>query len=259
MEGCRPEELFGDPTRWANAVPRAAHLVNADAVAVGFRPDLFATAFKNDRQEPWRDGQMESLFETVRRLVETLHPTRDVIVALCGPATMTHHLFAAAPDRASLDLLKPGMVKTLEMLCASRPDMVVLDEFLEGAQLVATPDFRRFCNTLKNVTEYFNVALGLRVSGYKNAEEIVVGLGNLKIDHLLIGTPADGEIPGLTPELLALARDAGWKSLGFPVEGNVLLVDREPSELPCYYTSAEQSTDAERLRRYGAELTRQIQ
>lgn len=255
MEGCTLEEMLSDPTRWANAVPRAARLVSADAAAIGFIPGLCARAFETDGQEPWHDAQVESLIETVHRLVETVHPAMDVIVSLSGPATLARCLFNAAPDRVTLDALKPGLVKTLEKLCACRPDIVVMDEYLEQKALIATPDFRRFCNTLKNVAGYFNVALGLRISGYEHAEEVVEELGILKIDHLLLGAPADGGAPCLTPEFLRLARNAGWKSVGLPVFEGFQPAKHESAELPCYYTSAGQDADAERLRRIGALLT----
>lgn len=255
MEGGSPEEMLHDPTLWANAVPRAARLVSADAVAIGFMPGLCATAFDTDRLEPWNDTLLESLIETVHRLVETEHPVRDVIVAICGPATLARRVLGSAPDRIALDELKPGLVKTLEKLCACRPDMVVLDEYLEQETLVATPDFRRFCNTLKNVTGYFNVALGLRVSGYERAEEIVRELGILKIDHLLLGASADGNAPCLTREFLSMTRDSGWKSLGLPMGDGPLPEGVESPGLHCYYTSTGQDTDAERLRLIGAALT----
>lgn len=255
MEGCALEKMISDPTLWANAVPRAARLVSADAVAIGFMPGLCVTAFHSDRQEPWHDTVLASLIETAHRLVETEHPVRDVIVALSGPATLARHVLDSTPDRSALDELKPGLVKTLEKLCACRPDMVVLDEYPEQETLVATPDFRRFCNTLKNVTEYFNVALGLRVSGYERAGDVVGELGILKIDHLLLGASADGTVPCLTPEFLGAVRDSGWKSVGVPVVEGFQPAGHESPGVHCYYTSAGQDSDAERLRRIGAALT----
>lgn len=254
MGGCTLEEMISDPTLWANAVPRAARLVSANAVAIGFMPGLCATAFDADRQEPWHDTVLASLIETAHRLVETEHPVRDVIVAISGPATLARRVLNSPPDRIALDELKPGLVKTLEKLCACRPDMMVLDEYLEQEMLIATPDFRRFCNTLKNVTEYFNVALGLRVSGYERAEEVVRELGILKIDHLLLGASADGNVPCLTPEFLSMTRDSGWKSVGLAVVEGLQPAGDELPGLHCYYTSAGQDSDAERLSRIGAAL-----
>ncbi|MDD2736286.1 MAG: hypothetical protein PHF56_20330 [Desulfuromonadaceae bacterium] len=218
-------------------------------------PGLCAAAFDTDRLEPWNDTLLESLLETAHRLVEIEHPVRDVIVAISGPATLALRVLNSAPDRSALDELKPGLVKTLEKLCACRPDMVVLDEYLEQEMIVATPDFRRFCNTLKNVTGYFNVALGLRVSGYERAEDAVRDLGILKIDHLLLGASADGNTPSLTPEFLGMTRDSGWKSLGLPVVAGLQPEGLESPGLHCYYTSAGQDTYAERLRLIGAALT----
>lgn len=255
MEGCATEVLATDATRWANAAPRAARLVSADAVAIGFLPAWCAPAFAAQREEPWQEARVAALIETAHRLVETVHPERDVVVALTGPATLARQALAAAPERAALDLLKPGLVKTLEKLCACRPDMVVLDEDLAQAPFAATPDFRRFCNTLKNVTEYFGVALGLRVSGYESAAGIADALGALKIEHLLLGAPALGVPPRLTFELARAAQDAGWRSLGAPAAA---AADAAPDTagLPCYYITAEQDADAERLRQYGARLAR---
>lgn len=255
MEGCATAALGVDATRWANAAPRAARLVSADAVAIGFLPGWCVPAFVAQREEPWQDARVAALIETAHRLVETVHPERDVIVALTGPATLARQALAAAPERAAFDALKPGLVKTLEKICACRPDMVVLDEDLAQAPFAATPDFRRFCNTLKNVTEYFGVALGLRVSGYESAANVADLLGALKIEHLLFGASAMGAPPSLTPEFARAARDAGWRSLGVPVAAEA---DAAPDTagLPCYYITAEQDADAERLRQHGARLAR---
>ncbi len=253
MEGCAPETLAADATRWANAAPRAARLVSADGVAVGFLPAWCAPAFAAQREEPWADARVAALIETAHRLVETVHPERDVVVALTGPALLARHALAAVPDRAALDALRPGLVKTLEKLCACRPDMIVLDEDLAQAPFGATPDVRRFCNTLKNVTEYFGVALGLRVSGYDSAAAVVDELGELKIEHLLLGSPAAGAPPLLTAELACAAQNAGWRSLGAPVVAESHAAP-DTAGLPCYYITAKQDADAERLRQYGARL-----
>jgi hypothetical protein len=254
MEGCAPEALAEDATRWANAAPRAARLVSADAVAVGFLlPAWCAPAFSAQHEEPANHPRVAALIETAHRLVETVHPERDVVVALTGPATLARHALGAAPDRVALDALKPGLVKTLEKLCACRPDMIVLDEDLAQSPFGATPDVRRFCNTLKNVTEYFGVALGLRVGGYDSATAVVEELGALKIEHLLLGTPAAGAPPCLTPDLARAAQDAGWRSLGVPVS-DASAAAPDTAGLPCYYITAEQDADAERLRQHGARL-----
>ena len=259
MEGCAPEALATDATRWANAAPRAARLVSADAVAIGFLPGWCAPAFAAQREEPWADARVAALIETAYRLVETVHPERDVVVALTGPAMLARQALAAAPERAALDALKPGLVKTLERLCASRPDMVVLDEDLALAPFAATPDFRRFCNTLKNVTEYFGVALGLRISGHESAAAVADALGALKIEHLLLGAPAIGVPPCPTFELARAVREAGWRSLGLPVAPELATardVAPDTAGLPCYYVTAEQNADVEHLRQCGARLAR---
>ena len=254
MEGCASEALAEDATRWANAAPRAARLVSADAVAIGFQPAEYAAAFAAAAAEPWNHPRLAALIETAHRLVDTVHPERDVIVALTGPALLARQALAAAPERAALDALKPGLVKTLEKLCACRLDMVVLDEDVAQAPFTATPDLRRFYNTLKNVTEYFGVALGLRVSGYAQAEDVAEACGILKIGHLLLGAPAAGALPRPTLELLRSARAAGWQSLGVPVDATP--PEGVASELPWYYITAGQDTDVERLRQHGAALTR---
>ncbi len=251
VEGCTVSTLLADATRWANVMPRIAKLVDARIIAVGFHNEHCLAAFAAFPDEPWQHDSLAALLECTRRLAETARPERELAVALPGPARLVRSL-GLPLERASLDWIKPGLVKLLEMVGACRPDLVVIDEADVGEALLAGPDYRRLCSTLKNVTEYFGIPLGLRVAGYDDGAAAINGLRALRLDHLLLGPSATGN-PAVA-ELLAAADGSGWQSLGLPLEG-----EGGGSELPgsnpaAYWSSPGQETDLERARKTGQTL-----
>lgn len=248
MEGCSVAALLADPTRWANALPRAAKLVDAQVIAVGFIDGLGLDAFATHGAEPWRDPGMNALVECVRRLAETVRPARELAVALPGPAALCHHL-GLAVDRVSLDGIKPGLVKLLEVMSECRPDLVVLNETAATAGAYAGTDYRRICNTLKNVTAYFGVPLAIRVTDYADDLGAIQSLRNLRLDHLLLGRPqGNGQC---VAELIATAVASGWHSLGLPLPGNGEKPSLPQRGAACYWCSAVQEADLELARKTG--------
>lgn len=248
VDGCDVNALVADATRWANALPRVAKLVDAEVVAVGFIDDLCLQAFAAMPDEPWRHDSANALLECVARLAETVRPQRELAVSLPGPARICRSL-GKPVDRAALDGIKAGLVKLLEMMCERRPDIVLLNEEMDGDASLVTGDYRRMANTLKNVSEYFGIPLGLRISGYANGAAAIQNLRGLKLDHLMLGKPGIK-----ADEALAAAAGQGWGSLGIPLAG-------EPSVLPqqgtaCYWCSLEQETDLEQARKTGQALAK---
>ena len=247
MEGCSTDELVADATRWANALPRVAKLVDARVIGVGFVEGLGAGAFATMPAEPWREDSVSALLECISRLAETVRPERELAVALPGPASICRHL-GLGVERSSLEGIKPGLVKLLEMVGERRPDLVVLDEPGVGEDALATGDYRRICNTLKNVTEYFGVPLGIRVTGYADGAATLRNLRTLRLDHLLLGQPANGDLPLV--EVLAATEGAGWLSLGLPLVGGTT-PDLPQRGTACYWCSVTQETDLELARKTG--------
>ncbi|WP_428825520.1 hypothetical protein ACLIKD_13775 [Azonexus sp. IMCC34842] len=251
VEGCDVPTLLGDATRWANALPRIAKLVEAKVVAVGFLNEHCLEAFSAIPDEPWRHDSLAALLECIRRLAETIRPARELAVALPGPARICRSL-GWPLDRASLDRIKPGLMKLLEMACECRPDLVVIDESGEPDALLATPDYRRICSTLKNVTEYFGIPLGLRVAGYDDGAVTIRALRALRLDHLLLGQSATGYPP--LAEALAAAAGQGWQSLGLPLADPDKAIALPRSNPAGYWCSPDQETDLELARKTGQAL-----
>lgn len=251
VEGCAVSTLLADATRWANAMPRIAKLVDARIIAIGFHNAHCLAAFAAMPDEPWQHDSCAALLECTRRLAETARPERELAVALPGPARILRSL-GLPVDRAALERIKPGLVKLLEMVGACRPDLIVIDEAGEGDAPLASPDYRRICSTLKNVTEYFGIPLGLRISGYDDGAAAIRGLRSLRLDHLLLGSPARGspELAGL----LAAAAGLGWQSLGLPLDGTVAPGALPGSDPAAYWSSPGQETDLEAARKTGQAL-----
>ena len=54
IDGCDVNTLVADATRWANALPRVAKLVDASVAAVGFIDHLCLPAFASMPEAPWQ-------------------------------------------------------------------------------------------------------------------------------------------------------------------------------------------------------------
>lgn len=251
VEGCEVHTLLADATRWANAMPRIAKLVDVRIIAVGFCNEHCLAAFAAFPEEPWHHDSLAALLECTRRLAETARPERELAVALPGPARILRSL-GLDLDRTSLDRIKPGLVKLLEMVGACRPDLVIIDESGEGDAQLVSPDYRRICSTLKNVTEYFGIPLGLRVSGYDDGAATIRGLRSLRLDHLLLGPSAEGS--AAVAEVLAAANGLGWQSLGLPLEGNGSGIELPRANPAGYWCSPGQEMDLEQARKTGQML-----
>lgn len=249
VDACALPLLLSDATRWANALPRVAKLVEAQVVAVGFIDELGVEAFASMPAQPWSHPSMNALLECVGRLAETVRPARELAVALPGPERLCQAL-GLETDRAGIERIKPGLVKLLEMVCERRPDLVVLNELIAPDSPVLSGDYRRLVNTLKNVSAYFGVPLGLRISGYRNAVEAIASLSGVKLEHLMLGEA------GLDPAA-AVAALAGsdWRSLGLPLAGTASAAPPLPQTgIACYWCSAGQESDLELARTTGQAL-----
>lgn len=251
IEGYPLADLLADATLWANALPRVVKLMDAKVIAVGFVDGFCMDAFAQMPEQPWRHDSANALLECVGRLAETTRPELELVVALPGPGRICSSL-GMAMDRASMEHIKPGLVKLLEMVGERRPDLVVLDEAGDGDTALAAVDYRRVCNTLKNVTEYFGIPLGLRVSGYADVAATVRTLRSLRLDHLLLGRPDAAAL--VTADALAAANGQGWRSLGLPLEYGGEMADLPQQGTACYWCSPTQETDLELARKIGQAL-----
>lgn len=251
VAGCELQAIVSDATRWANALPRVATLLEVPALAVGFVDGFGACAFADNPEEPWRHPALEALLECTRRLAETERPGRDLVVAMPGPLAVCAAL-GEPLDKVVLEKIKASMVKLLEAICACRPDMVILNETVDAERQATGPDYRRICNTLKNVTEYFGIGLGIRVSGYGDAPKLLRELRTLRLDHLMLGLGAGPTLSAA--ELMAAAEGQGWRSVGIAIESGQGVGPLPQQGTGYYWCSAGQEQDLEQARNLGLAL-----
>lgn len=197
MEGVDEAALTADATLWANALPRAARLVGSKALAVGggqFQAALRAALANGTATVA------DTFVDTVSRLAGTQRGERDLAVLLPGPG----RLLAGGAEPNDV---KATLVALMERVCASRPAMVLLDE-RDDSVLDGMP-CRRLAATLRNVADYYGVALGIRLEAVGDPLAPIAARRTLRLDHLLIADPV-GEVA----RCHAAAAAAGWRSLG---------------------------------------------
>jgi len=276
MENMPPAALTADATLWANAVPRAARLVGASGIAVGVLPMIAAESFgatvmrvganasvvarpETPVPEPWCAAPLANLLETGRRLAETVRPERELAVFMSGPVTLSQALFGEMPSPSRLGVLKAGLLKCLELICEARPDVVFIDENWAGHPPEATPELRRFHNTLKNVADYYGVGYGLRVEGIRDVPAAIASLSGLRVAHLMLGGDAEGSLPDVRVAANAAAA-AGWTSVGLPVAAGCdvdeALAACDMPAIAAYLCGAAQETDIEFLKSVGLRMRR---
>lgn len=231
MEGVDEAVLVADATRWANALPRAALLVGSPAIALGaeacqagLRPALVAG----------RAAPVEALVETLARLAETQRGSRDLVVRVPGPG----RLLAAGMDAGAA---RTALVGLMERLCACRPALVLLDERDDG--LLDGPDCRRFAGTLKNVADYYGVALGLQLEAVSDPIAAIAARRKLRLDHLLLADACADPAA-----CRRAAGQAGWRSLGLAGEP-VALPPAAPGEAWHWFALAGSVRDIGMLKR----------
>ena len=276
IENRMPAALTEDATLWANAVPRAARLVEARAIAVGVLPMIAAESFgatvrrvgvnasvvarpDAPMSEPWCAAPMANLLETSRRLAETVRPERELAVFISGPVTLSLSLFGEMPSNSILGVLKAGLLRCVKLICEARPDVVFIDENWAGRMPEATPELRRFHNTLKNVAEYYGVGYGLRADGIGDAPGAIASLAGLRVAHLMLGGDPEGALPDPSAAVKA-AEAAGWTSLGLPVAAGCdvdeALAACDSNAVAAYLCGAAQETDIEFLKSVGLKMHR---
>lgn len=236
MEGVAESALAADPTRWANALPRAARLVDAQAILIGAADGVqqgLADALRGGA-----DDTAAALIDTLERLAETQRGGCDLVVLMPGPIALLD-----GGDRVALDALKQRLVAFMEKLCASRPALVLVNE--HDATALAGADAKRLFGTLKNVADYYGVALGMRFSGTDTLAAIAARR-SLRLDHLLLaGAVTDAGV------CLEAAAAAGWRSLGMSAAPSTVAEAMQGGPV-LWFASAAQTRDIEALKAAGA-------
>ncbi|MBI5921727.1 MAG: hypothetical protein HY847_08730 [Betaproteobacteria bacterium] len=227
VAGSTWQQMSSDPTAWSSALGQTAQLLGSSALTLGWDETLLAEAcgvpliWNEDRPQlgsraeqfntqAKSAGRLPALLETAQRLSQTARPERACVLAITGPATLARQVFAAKPEKPVLEQLKPVLVEVVEGLCQGRPECLVLRESGVSATGDVKPDLRRIYNTLKNIASYYGVMTALHLDGYADWQQDAARWTVLRIDHLLLGADAAGQLP-------QPACFEGWQSLGWPL------------------------------------------
>ena len=225
LAGLSVPALYEDAGQWAAQVRTASRLFGIKTAAFGGSPCIALEAA--GAEVDWATFQTRpagaieakpSLQPTVRwtAFIATLERSLAdrsggaVVACIPGPARMAS-LLSGSFDDAALGRLKEVLVQLADAVCQKRPDLLLLDE---GDVLhSATPPaaYRRTFATLRNVSRYFDVPLGLAVSG--DAASIAAAV-LMQPQALIVRARPDGSL-AMPSELAPWAE--GVEVLGLPV------------------------------------------
>lgn len=225
LAGLSPEAMYEDAGQWATQVRAASRLLGVSTAAFGGTPCLALEAA--GAEVDWATLQAQrikdsdskvSLRQSVRwtafiAALERSLADRSggaVVARIPGPARMASMLLGRLDD-AVLGQLKEVLVQLMEAVCQTRPDLLLLDE---GDALCAgtlPAGHRRSFATLRNVARYFDVPVGVAVSGDNASLEAAI---RLQPQLLMVNARSDGSLPA--PRELASWADA-VDLIGVPV------------------------------------------
>ena len=231
VENMPMEQLMNDPALWANALVKTHKLFRFDGVVVGLDFTLMAEAcgcgisWENDRpvasppknglyDKPEDTGRMKLALETAARVFEVSRKEQACIAALTGPLTLADMLFGRGKGADHLGEIKQLMVQVTEAFCKTGPDVLI---FTEGRSLGSAEinlSHKKIYNTLKNITDYYDVKAGLYVQKYDPAR--VDRFKGLKMDLYVLGPTADGSMPDVS-RVWDLGEGALGVGLGLPL------------------------------------------
>lgn len=229
--GISMENLYSDPTLWANCIVKTVNLLELDGVVVGFDFTLMAEAcgceitWENDRpvisgsptrlsEIPEEKGRMKNGLEAARRVFEICHDQRACVTAITGPVTLADQIFGPLEGTIRLNGIKNQVTRILEAFCQTRPDLIV---FMEGPALAQSPlgsTQRRLYNTIKNIANYYNISTALYLEGYD--VENLTHFSSLMMDFYILGPSRYQSFPPLS-EIFALETKALGVGIGLPL------------------------------------------
>lgn len=225
LAGLPLSALYEDAGQWTTQVRAASRLLGLKTAAFGGSPCIALEAAGADVDwttfETRRASAMQakpSLQPSVRWTAFVAALERSladragfaVVAAIPGPARMSSVLSGSFDD-AALGQLKEVLVQLADAVCRTRPDLLLLDEG-DGLRASAPPAaYRRSFATIRNVARYFDVPLGVAVSGDLASIEAAI---RLQPQALIVAAKADGSLP--PPSELAQWADA-VELIGVPV------------------------------------------
>lgn len=189
-----------DAGQIVQAVKRIAALFAADAIVIEIDP-----------------ANSESTVEAVRRLAA--EGGRPIVPVLPGPVTLA----AASDDETA----KAALTAIAEALGEARPALLLFDESAAPASALSGMPARKLFNTLRNVTAYFDVPLGIVMAipdedsadaATRLKPDVVIAAGPTNAD-LLDRIAAEGPVTGLAlaPDDTAAATDAAARAATRPL------------------------------------------
>lgn len=205
-------QLAADPTALVAAMQRAATLVGAEQMLLGWDETILAEAcgvdvhWDDDRprlapppgslvRQPEGSGRLDGLRQSLVR-VRAANAGAPAM-ALAGPGRLARQVFGGSVGRAEYEQLKPVLVDAMKAFCAEAPALVIL---LENGTPLPDGDLRRLYATLNNVAQYYGVPLAVAVDTGAPAPVVAHAWSALRIEHLIL-TPGEGELP---PDAAAL-------------------------------------------------------
>lgn len=226
------EELTLDPTLWAHSLQKTVELFGLDGVVAGFNFSLMAEAcgcessWENDRpvtlvppselcQIPEERGRMKHALETAKRVFQVCRQERACVAALTGPVTLATQLFGQEQGPERIGEIKQLVVRVTEAFCQIRPDVLL---FMEERPLALTEinlTHRRIYSTLKNISSYYNIPIGLYLQGYRSPH--LARFSKLKMDFYILGPSLDSVMPALS-DLWNLGHDALGVGMSLPLD-----------------------------------------
>ncbi|MEX6725453.1 hypothetical protein ABU113_13325 [Sphingosinicellaceae bacterium M-36] len=190
-------DIAGDPALQVPALGKVTALLGGDALVIDIDP---AAA----------PGVVEAAVETANRLSGEGATPFARVVTITG--LLAGHAGGAGDTPGEAE--RERMTALVEQVCKARPDLVLL---LEGAALGTASvsiALRKLYNTLRNVAGYFNVPLGVMLSGYP--AEAAAEFAKLKLDAYVLGADAAGNPP--TPDALAALATEAAVGLALPFD-----------------------------------------
>ena len=108
---------------------------------------------------------MKHALEVAKRVFQVGGHDCACVASLTGPATLANQVFGRDEGAKHMRDVKELLVRMTEAFCQTRPDMLI---FMEGRPLaLAELDLthRRIYNTLKNISAYYDIPVGLYLQG----------------------------------------------------------------------------------------------
>ncbi len=207
LAGTTRAELFTDPAQWVAQLHSAARAIGCRAFVVGRTAWIAAEALGRtidwEREPPASSGEGApirgdserwlALLATLERLVAD--PARGPVAAVLPGPGLIARAFRTVPDAAFLEVLKPALVPLFEEICRRRPDVLLIEEADALEAQGPGGAYRRLFATLRNLSRYYNVALGIGAA--MSSPAAIEALTSLRPDVLLPGADASGALPEL--------------------------------------------------------------